>query len=87
VGVNYNLPWTWTRKRQRQGRNNRVDSSLATNWWYDLLMANSVELRKRDIIATKQGFHTQIFDGMAHDDSVSTKLSREDLMFILTGER
>jgi SNF2 family DNA or RNA helicase len=85
VGVNYNLPWTWTRKRQRQGRNNRVDSSLTTNWWYDLLMADSVEMRKRDIISTKEGYHTQIFDGMAHDDSVSTKLSREELLYILVG--
>ncbi len=85
VGVNYNLPWTWTRKRQRQGRNNRVDSKLDTTWWYDLLMANSVEERKQEIIATKQGYHQTLFDGKAADDSIASKLSREDLIYILKG--
>jgi SNF2 family DNA or RNA helicase len=85
VGINYNLPWTWTRKRQRQGRNNRVDSKLDTTWWYDLIMANSVEERKKDIIATKKGYHTQLFDGKAADDAMASKLSREDLVYILTG--
>lgn len=85
VGINYNLPWTWTRKRQRQGRNNRVDSQLDTTWWYDLIMANSVEERKREIIATKKGYHTQLFDGKAADDAIASKLSREDLIYILQG--
>jgi SNF2 family DNA or RNA helicase len=87
VGVNYNLPWTWTRKRQRQGRNNRVDSSLDTTWWYDLIMANSVEERKQEIIAQKKGYHTQLFDGKAAEDAMASKLSREDLVWILTGAR
>ena len=87
VGVNYNLPWTWTRKRQRQGRNDRVDSELDTIWWYDLLMADSVEERKQEIIATKLGYHKALFDGKAVEDSLSSKLSREDLTFILTGSR
>ena len=87
VGVNYNLPWTWTRKRQRQGRNNRVDSELETTWWYTLTMCHSVEERKAEIIAMKQGYHETLFDGKAAEDSASSKLSREDLVFILTGER
>ncbi len=85
VGVNYNLPWTWTRKRQRQGRNDRVDSQLDTIWWYDLIMANSVELRKREIIETKKGYHEALFDGKAIEDSFSAKLTREDLLYILSG--
>lgn len=85
VGVNYNLPWTWTRKRQRQGRNNRVDSQLDTTWWYDLIMANSVEERKQEIIATKKGYHTQLFDGKAAEDSIASKLTRDDLIYILKG--
>jgi SNF2 family DNA or RNA helicase len=86
VGINYNLPWTWTRKRQRQGRNNRVDSQLDTTFWYDLLMADSVELRKADIIAEKRSYHEALFDGKAADDAQASKLSRDDLLFILTGE-
>lgn len=83
VGINYNLPWTWTRYRQRQGRNNRVDSRLETTWWYDLIMANSVEERKQEIITTKRGYHEALFDKNAIDDSISSKLTREDLLFIL----
>lgn len=85
VGINYNLPWTWTRKRQRQGRNNRVDSELETTWWYDLIMANSVEERKQEIIATKKGYHQVLFDGKAAEDAIASKLSREELLFILVG--
>lgn len=85
VGVNYNLPWTWTRKRQRQGRNNRVDSQLDTTWWYDLLMCNSVEERKAEIIQQKKSYHTQLFDGKAAEDAMASKLSREDLIWILKG--
>jgi SNF2 family DNA or RNA helicase len=87
VGVNYNLPWTWTRLKQRQGRNNRVDSELDTTFWYSLTMCNSVEDRKAEIIAQKQSYHSILFDGKAAEDSASAKLSREDLVWILTGER
>jgi SNF2 family DNA or RNA helicase len=86
VGVNYNLPWTWVRKRQRM-RNVRVDSTLPTNFWYDLVMADSVEERKQEIIARKFGYHAALFDGKAIEESLSSKLTREDLAFILTGLR
>lgn len=85
VGVHYNLPWTWTRKRQREGRNNRVDSKLSTTWWYSLAMSDSVELRKAEIIAEKKSYHEVLFDGKAADDAQASKLSRDDLLFILTG--
>ena len=85
VGINYNLPWTWTRRKQREGRNNRVDSELDTVWWYDLLMANSVEQRKQEIIATKRGYHEALFDGKAAEDTSSSKLSHDDLIWILRG--
>jgi SNF2 family DNA or RNA helicase len=85
VGINYNLPWTWTRKRQRQGRNNRVDSELDTTWWYDLIMANSVEERKQEIIYQKRGFHEMLFDGKAAENSISSKMTRDDLIQILKG--
>jgi len=82
VGVNYNLPWTWVRKKQRM-RNVRVDSQLAQNYWYDLIMADSVEERKQDIIAQKQEYHTALFDGRAVEETMASKLTREDLLSIL----
>jgi SNF2 family DNA or RNA helicase len=84
VGVNYNLPWTWVRKRQRM-RNVRADSILPFNYWYDLLMADSIEERKQDIIATKHGYHKALYDGAAFEESMSAKLTREDLLYILLG--
>lgn len=85
VGINYNLPWTWASKRQRM-RNVRVDSQLETNYWYDLVMANSVEERKQEIIQTKYSYHAALFDGKAVDDTLSARLSRDDLLKILFGD-
>jgi SNF2 family DNA or RNA helicase len=85
VGVHFNQPWTWTRKQQREGRNNRVDSLLPTTFWYSLTMAGSVEDRKQEILATKRGYHEALFDGKAAEDAMASKLSREDLVWILTG--
>lgn len=84
VGINYNLPWTWVRKRQRM-RNVRVDSELPTNYWYDLVMADSVEERKQQIIDKKYRYHAALFDGKAVEESMSSKLTREDLIHILLG--
>jgi SNF2 family DNA or RNA helicase len=85
VGINYNLPWSWDVTQQRM-RNVRVDSELTVNYWYDLIMADSIEERKQQIIATKHGYHTALFDGGAADETLSAKLSREDLIHILIGE-
>lgn len=86
VGVNYNLPWSWDITQQRM-RNVRVDSELETNYWYDLIMADSIEERKQQIIATKKGYHAALFDGGAAEESLSAKLTREDLIHILLGYR
>jgi SNF2 family DNA or RNA helicase len=85
VGVNYNLPWSWDTTQQRM-RNVRVDSDLETNYWYDLIMADSIEERKQQIIETKRGYHAALFDGGAADEALSAKLTREDLLHILLGK-
>jgi len=85
VGVNYNLPWTWTRLKQRQGRNNRVDSELDTTFWYTLVMERSVEDRKAELVAQKRSYHEALFDGKVAEDTMASKLTREDLIWILTG--
>lgn len=84
VGINYNLPWTWVRKRQRM-RNVRADSDLQNNYWYDLVMADSIEERKQDIIDTKHGYHRSLYDGQAFEESISAKLTRDELLYILLG--
>ena len=62
-----------------------MDSKLDTTWWYDLVMANSVEERKQEIISVKRGYHETLFDGKAAEDAVASKLSRDDLIWILKG--
>lgn len=84
VGINYNLPWTWVRKKQRM-RNVRVDSKLPFNYWYDLIMADSIEERKQEIISTKHGYHTALFDGKAIEESYSAQMTKQDLLYILLG--
>lgn len=86
VGVNYNYPWKWTTITQREGRNNRVDSELDITYWYDLVMANSVDERKKQIIDRKHGYHQAIYDGHAIDESISSGMTKEDLLFILLGD-
>lgn len=86
VGVNYNLPWTWVVKRQRRGRNDRVDSEHTHTFWYDLRMPDSVEDRKAEIIDRKRGYHEAIFKGEISDAALSARITHEDLMYILTGQ-
>lgn len=82
VGINYNLPYKWTTKRQRRGRSDRVNSTHRFNYWYDLTMADSVEDRKRSIIMKKKGYHDSIFKGQPGS---SEPITVEDLYWMLTG--
>lgn len=80
--INYNLPYKWTIKRQRRGRHDRVNSLHSVNYVYDLTMANSVEDRKRQIIARKKGYHDGVFGSGQFED---VKITRDDLYYMLTG--
>lgn len=83
--IHYNLPWKWSTKVQRQNRINRVSSLHKTNWVYTLMMANSVEERKKDVIQRKADYHKGVFKGSIAAQTASAKMSLEDLMYILTG--
>jgi SNF2 family DNA or RNA helicase len=86
VGVNYNYPWTWVKVEQREGRRNRVNSTKDQIYTYDLVMANSIDERKKQIIDQKHKYHEALFDGRAADFSQSARTSKEDLLFILFGD-
>lgn len=85
VVIHYDLPWKWSTYIQRQNRVHRVTSDFDKVRYYTLMMANSIEDRKMDIIHRKQGYHDQIFSGV-EEHTASSKMSREDLLYILTGE-
>jgi SNF2 family DNA or RNA helicase len=85
VVIHYDLPWKWSTFIQRQNRVHRIVSDFSKVRYYTLMMADSIEERKLDIIARKKGYHTQIFGGVVAEQAASAKLSREDLLYILRG--
>lgn len=85
VVIHYDLPWKWSTKIQRQNRVHRVTSEFEHVTYYTLMMANSVEDRKLKIVEKKQGYHQGVFKGAIADQSASARMTREDLMWILTG--
>lgn len=86
VVIHYDLPWKYSTLIQRQNRIHRVTSTFDKVRYYTLMMADSVEDRKLEIIATKKKYHEGIFQGTIADQSVSARMTKEDLMYILTGE-
>jgi hypothetical protein len=60
-------------------------SEFSTVRFYTLMMADSVEDRKLEIIQRKEGYHKQVFKGVS-EQSDSARMSQQDLRYILTGE-
>lgn len=81
--INYNLPWKWSTKVQRQNRIHRASSAKALNRVYTLAYPESVEDRKADVIAQKKGYHDAVFKGAIRDQAISARMTREDLFYIL----
>jgi SNF2 family DNA or RNA helicase len=86
VVIHFDLPWKWSTLVQRQNRAHRVNSKHKLVRYYTLLMANSVEDRKVEIISRKLGFHEGIFKGVISEEAISSRMSASDLKYILTGE-
>lgn len=87
VVIHYDLPWKWSTLIQRQNRVHRVVSEHDAVRYYTLMMADSIEDRKMEIIAKKLGYHEAVFKGAIADQAASARMTREDLIYVLTGER
>lgn len=85
VCIHFDLPWKWTTYIQRENRIHRATSRFPTVWYYTLLMADSIEDRILEIIMRKQGYHDSLFAPTA-GASASARLTKEDFLYILTGE-
>lgn len=84
--INYDLPWKFTTAHQREGRHDRIDSTFDNVFVYNLLMSNSIEIRKKMVIGRKESYQEQIFSGAIHSQSESLSLTTQDLLYILTGQ-
>jgi SNF2 family DNA or RNA helicase len=82
VVIHYDLPWKWATYTQRQNRAHRITSEYSSVRFYSLLMVDSVEDRKREVLQRKQGYHQAVFEGVTERNEAS-RLSREDLLYIL----
>jgi SNF2 family DNA or RNA helicase len=83
VVIHYDLPWNWATKIQRQNRIHRISSQFESVIYYSLMMANSIEDRKAEVIEKKYGYHQAVFKGAIADQSASARMTREDLLYIL----
>lgn len=83
VVIHYDLPWKWSTFIQRQNRAHRVTSEFNTVRFYTLLMADSIEERKWEVLSKKQGYHDAVFKGHIAEQSEASRLTREDLLYIL----
>lgn len=81
--INYNLPWKWSTKIQRQNRIHRASSTHAWNRVYTLVYSGSIEERKDEVILMKKGYHDAVFKGAIKDKSMSARMTAADLYYIL----
>ncbi len=83
VGIDYNLPWKYSTRVQRWNRRNRVNSPHEFQYAYGLIMANSIEDRKQEIINRKQGYHQALYEGKVNEAAISARMTKDDLLYIL----
>jgi SNF2 family DNA or RNA helicase len=82
--INYNLPWLFSRLRQRINRASRADSGHARLRVLNYLMADSVEERRMTLIEIRRGYHEE-FTSLSVKESQSARYTMDDLLFALLG--
>jgi SNF2 family DNA or RNA helicase len=83
--INYDLPWgTLT---QRVNRIHRITSEAEHVFYYNLMMAGTMEERKMEVLEYKKAMDAAIFgDVIADQADALEELTRGDLWYILTGQ-
>jgi superfamily II DNA/RNA helicase len=80
--INYNLPWLFSRLRQRINRASRADSGHSTLRVLNYLMAFSCEERRQELIEERKEYHED-FVGLSTKQTRSSGYSMEDLIYVL----
>jgi SNF2 family DNA or RNA helicase len=81
--IHYSDPWTQATKTQRSNRIDRIDSAKAVVQDITLRVPNTVEDRKAEILAVKQGYQNRVDGEIA---AQAEELRKSDFLYILTGE-
>lgn len=84
--INYDLPWKYSTLLQRVNRINRITSEADHVWYYNLIVANSMEERKMIILERKRVMAEAIDNPTAEVMEAMLSMTVDDYRFILTGE-
>jgi SNF2 family DNA or RNA helicase len=84
--INYNLPWLFSRLRQRINRASRADSGHGFLRVLNYLMADSCEERREELIEERKGWHEK-FVGLSTKVAQSIGYTMDDLIYVLVGNR
>ena len=82
--INYNLPWLFSRLRQRINRASRADSGHGVLRVLNYLMAFSCEERRQELIDQRREYHED-FVGLSAKQSRSSGYTMDDLLYVLLG--
>lgn len=82
--INYNLPWLFSRLRQRINRASRADSGHGILRVLNYLMAFSCEERRQELIDERREYHED-FVGLSTKESRSSGYTMDDLLYVLLG--
>jgi SNF2 family DNA or RNA helicase len=89
--VNYDLPWKYSTLLQRVNRISRITSKgigVDHVFFYNLINVLTFEERMLEILEKKKAYGESIFGGdIAAQAEQISKLTKEELWYILTGER
>lgn len=80
--INYNLPWLFSRLRQRINRASRADSGHQFLRVLNYLMADSCEERRQELIEERREYHED-FVGLSTKQARSSGYTMDDLISIL----
>jgi len=85
--INYDLPWKHSTLTQRVNRISRITSTAERVYYFNLIMANSMEERKMKLLKKKKGWEDAIFRGEIADQAdMMSRMTKEDLMYLALGE-
>jgi SNF2 family DNA or RNA helicase len=85
--INYDLPWKHSTLTQRVNRISRITSTAERVYYFNLIVANTMEERKMKLLKKKKGWEDAIFRGEIADQAdIMSRFTMEDLKYLALGE-